>query len=1373
LRLLAGIANEALEFSGERMLKQLKKLKKVIGTMLWVPMACLFAVGAGAQQTLSSINGAVTDPSGAAIVGAEVTVTDEQTSFTRTAKSAKDGYFQMLNLPLGTYTVKVAHDGFETELLPHIAVVQERASTVRAAMKVGQASTSVTVTENPLLNATDTTNGYTLSHDELQNIPLATGSFTQAAILSPGVSAELLSGVGTNEGLGNQAIWANGQRDTSNSFQVNGVDVTNIFNGKSASQDASQRYAFNIGQGASLGGQSQTNTSVYGSNGNGLATPPPEMISEISVKTSMYDAEGGTNSGAHIQVSTSTGGNLFHGQLYGTHATNALNAAPFFFKQDADFLPNGAANPTGSVPNSLVNSQLHKELIGASASGPIVKDKLFLYLGYQFMHDSDQFKGFSTPTVPIGLTNDRSAAGIIAAANSNLAAGACNGNFGVGKTYVDAPTCYSAQTGLAANTYTGTIDPVAMALFNAKLPNGQYLLPSVQNTNPAAIFSGAGNVFLPGEALFGTNLMVADLDYDLTKRDRLSAKYFYQHAPNASPYTIANTGGFPELVDNGAQVASLGNTITLGSRISWNQLFGFSRQKVYSNFAAQVTNGGIGIGFPSGIFPGLSLGDFAQSHGGTITTGPESTSVDDGYFQSRWNPSTNFFYTWGKHNISAGSTYSYTQLNIRNDRGGFGEASTSSLASGTSNLLTGVLSKSTYLAGNANRYYRSNESGSFLQDKWQLLSNLSITAGLRFDYNGPLWEANGDMFNFNPALYSATANAVTNSGFVVASNNKFFPTAGASKSTLTGRQWGLGPRVGFAFSPNRDHGKVVISGGTGFYYDRGENFTYLSQPAGSGIGGPFGVTTAPPLTNLVTGSGTRTLENPLGTAVVPIPSANPAFFTSQLPTANNIRTSCTAIANQQNDGCLVPFSFGSYAAANKLPYSINYSFTIQMQPTNTLAFTLGYVGNVGRHGVIPVPFNEPGIATPTNPINGETSSYGYQVLNQNSPLVIAGGTPAKPTTTTYFNSISTEPYNTDDGGNIDLRVPYVGYSPNATLYTAAGVSSYNALQTQMQKRMSRHVQATVAYTWSHTLDEQSDIGLFFTGDNPDHLRDSYASADFDRTNTLTSAFVFTSPDVIHEKNFASKFLNDWQLSGIVVAESGQPYSLYEFDGAVGSLYFGNFPTLANPVLGIKDGAHPKSALTGHVGAFQNSTDTGYFGAINVNQLNVNLIQPGQKGVPACTTANEACDYYETDFTPGQRNIFRQAFQKRADLSMSKTVKVGDRYSAVVSFNAFNVTNTPSFDVPNNSASIAQGHVGTTLPAVTGNTYATTAFGQVVSTPGGQGNLGATAATSTGTLAALYKLPTTNGDGSTTSTFGAVRNTIGSSRVIEMSLHFNY
>ena len=334
----------------------------------------VFALPAFAQQTLGALNGTVVDPTGAAVPGAAVTATDAAINVTHTTTTQANGFYQIFNLPIGTYTVKVARDGFETTATKGIGVQEAHAATVNVTLTVGKASESIEVTANPLLNATDATNGYTLDATQIELAPLATGSFTQLAVLTPGVNAELLSGVGTNAGLGNQPIWANGQRDTSNTFQVNGVDVTNLFNGKSSSQATSQRLNFNIGEvsGSSAGsaGGTTTSQSVYGSNGNSMPSPPPEFLGEIRVNASMYDAEQGATSGAQVDASTLAGTNKWHGQVYGTFANNDLNAAPYFFKQG--YL-------LGNVPESLENPALHRWTAGGTVGGPLWKDKLFFF----------------------------------------------------------------------------------------------------------------------------------------------------------------------------------------------------------------------------------------------------------------------------------------------------------------------------------------------------------------------------------------------------------------------------------------------------------------------------------------------------------------------------------------------------------------------------------------------------------------------------------------------------------------------------------------------------------------------------------------------------------------------------------------------------------------------------------------------------------------------------------------------------------------------------------------------------------------------------------------------------------------------------------
>jgi len=174
-----------------------------------------------AQQTLGSMNGTVTDSSGAVVQGAIVKARAVATNLEVTAASKSDGSFSIADLPIGTYEVRFTKEGFETAVYPQIIVQGNRTSTVSSKLKPGAVASTVTVEATPLLNQTDTTTGYTMDETQIAEVPLGTGSFTQLAILSPCVSADLLNTAGTNAGLGNQAIWANGQRDTSNNFTVN------------------------------------------------------------------------------------------------------------------------------------------------------------------------------------------------------------------------------------------------------------------------------------------------------------------------------------------------------------------------------------------------------------------------------------------------------------------------------------------------------------------------------------------------------------------------------------------------------------------------------------------------------------------------------------------------------------------------------------------------------------------------------------------------------------------------------------------------------------------------------------------------------------------------------------------------------------------------------------------------------------------------------------------------------------------------------------------------------------------------------------------------------------------------------------------------
>jgi Carboxypeptidase regulatory-like domain len=1224
---------------------------------------------AWSQQTLGAISGTVSDTSGALLGDVTVRAVEDQTKLTREVKTNAGGGYELVNLPIGTYTITFTHDGFDTQNIPSILVQADRTVSLNAGLRVGAISTSVTVTETPLLNAVDTTNGYVLDKSQIDAIPLPTGSFTGLAILSPGVNAEISGGTGANSGLGNAPIWANGQRDTSNSFLLNGVDASNLFNGKSTSQVASSRVTLDTGSGnPAAGGVIQSSASVYLAIGQALPTPAPETIQEVRVNTSMYDAQQGSTSGAHIDMSTISGTNTYHGTAYLHRGTDWLNAAPFFFKQDAD------------IPANEKVPQLHRYTAGGGVGGPILKNKVFAYLAYQHVHVGDQEIGISRFTVPDGLTDDRSPAALANIANCNfVAATSANPN----------PCNGYASANPSDPNYVNpnAISPVALFLMQYKMPNGQFLVPSA-TPGVTPTFNTPDNVSIPGTAYFTSDQAVANLDWNASEKDTLALKYYYQHDPTIAPYAYSNTPGFTEHLDTGSHVFSVNNTVFLKPTLSVTAVLGFLREKAYGYNDQQFTAQTAGINtFGSSYFPGVSIIDPYGNSSPNNTTGiynplmnigpgSETQAPFTGMFQNRLMPSANAIWILGKHTVTFGGSYSYTQLNVRNDRIGKGMIATANFAGflqGSLAYQNDDFTTTSLMLGDANRYYRANQTGAYVQDKFQVLPNLSITAGVRYDWNGGLTEKYGRIYNFDPSLYSynAAADQIQSNGFIIAGNNKLFPTKGVSDTTLTGRQWGIGPRIGVAFSPKQNDNKVVFRAGAGIYYDRGELFTYLSPgyAAGEVTGGPFGVTQAPPFVSTIQCpgapsfispcSGDISLSNPWGTTPGTPPTGNPADITNYLP-------NLAAIANGAS-----LFAIGTYNRANKLPYSINYTLDFQWQPRNDVAIDIGYIGNLGRHQVIPVPFNQAQIASPSNVINGQQYSYGYAVQTAAcdyyscSPATLPNG---QPFLSTY------------EGGNIDLRVPYIGYSSESETYKAAGISAYNALQAHVEKRLTGGLQVGFSYTYSHATDEQSALGLFYNGNNPLNLRDGYGSSDFDRTHVINFNYLYQFPKLFAEGNsLKAKIANGWALQGITVIQSGQPYSVIDYSGAVGSIFYGTSNGITNPVVPLAPGCTPHRTYTGTSGAFGTP-------ALDASCFTLPLLHAGDLG-----GAVPAGDDFETNFTNGQRNIFRQAYQKRADISLVKSVNITEKVSARYTFDVFNVTNTTSFDIPGDNVAQNEGY----------------------------------------------------------------------------------
>jgi hypothetical protein len=1357
-------------------------MSKKVGLYLPLGLLCVFLVCAPytfAQQTLGGIAGTLTDPSGSVVPGATVTIVGDQTKLTRTLQTTENGSYDFVNLPIGSYTISVTHTGFQSLNIPSIQVQANRTATVNATLKIGQVGESITVEETPLLNSVDTTNGYVMDKLEIDNVPLPTGSFTGFVLLSPGVNEELPAGTGANAGLGNQPVWANGQRDTSNTFLLNGVDAKNIFNGKTTSQVTSSRVVNETGVATSSALSAlpvQSSASIYLAIGESIPSPPPETIQEVRVNTSMYDAEQGSTSGAHIDMSTASGTNIIHGQAYLHRGTNWLNADPYFFNAD----PN--------IPPDQKNPGLHRYSAGATLGLPIVKDKLFFYGSYQHTHAADDEIGISRPTVPPGLTDDRSAAALAAVGNGNNLFNA----LGLSDSQIN-PT---GVIGLAP----GDINPIAYTFFNYKFPNGQYLIPSanpnavaLNTTNPALIEAFPEDAEIPGTAYFIADQAVSDLDWNPNSTHSFSAKYYYQHDPTTAPYAYSAVAGFSQHLDAGSQVISLSHTQVVKSNLSITETFGFIREKAYSTVSQPFTPAQFGQAcqqmtgfdlsdctintFGSDLFPGVTItwpGAVLPSYQPLLNIGAGALSLAafTGVFQNRFNPSANAIWTLGKHTVTFGGSFAYTQLNTRDRRNQLGTIESEDI----NQFLTGTLENdylyagTLFMTGNPNRYWRANETGEYIQDKYQMRSNLSITAGLRFDWDGGMTEKNGDLLNFNPSQYSydPASDTITSTGLIVAGNSPH-ATPGVSDSTLTGRQWGFAPRIGVAWSPKMFDSKVVVRAGWGMYYDRGELYSYFSAPDAQSIapGGPFGINQQLPFVGaqfcpLPSGVfGTfntcaTTLSNPWGTSLAAPPNGNPATVTTPDPVSG---VAAMPNAAELEEG-QVPFYLAAYARNNKLPYTMNSSLDIQWQPRNDLAIDIGGVDALGRHEIIPVPFNQGRVATPTNPLCGPAPicpdpssphaqfyTYGYtvQTCTGGGFLACTLGLPTLPNGQTQQMQFNSE------GGNIDERVPYIGYAGESELYSAVGISSYNALQAHVEKRLSKGLQAGVSYTYSRSLDEQSALGLYYNGNNPLDLRSGYAPSDFDRTHVFNIDYSYQFPKFFADGTAKGKIADGWGLQGLITLQSGQPYSVVDYSGAVGSVFYSINDGITNPIDPLAPGCTPQSAVTGAIGNNLNSP------ALKATCFTVPILLP-------CSAANAqqvdgsfpcsaipAGDTFETNFSGSdQRNIFRQSWQKRADLSIVKLTQVTERFALKYSLDIFNLTNHPSFDIPidNIDQNLAFSPFPVAQPPYGNGTTPTLASNCNSSTP----------------VNGFYYCPTG---------LGQVVKTIGSSRQIQMSLSLTF
>ena len=183
-------------------------------------------------------------------------------------------------------------------------------------------------------------------------------------------------------------------------------------------------------------------------------------------------------------------------------------------------------------------------------------------------------------------------------------------------------------------------------------------------------------------------------------------------------------------------------------------------------------------------------------------------------------------------------------------------------------------------------------------------------------------------------------------------------------------------------------------------------------------------------------------------------------------------------------------------------------------------------------------------------------------------------------------------------------------------------------------------------------------------------------------------YSYAIPNFVKSKGLGEA-LNGWVVSGQTVAESGQPYSVYDYTGSVGSLYFGSDDEITNPIVPLAAGVTPKQAeLQGTLGVNPAKP------VLNAADFEPTFVAPGTDGVPACDSSG--CDEYESVFGATGRNTFRGPFQTRFDMSLAKEFAITERYRLRFEVDAFNIFNHPDFDAPNNDVQFFANYTGPSL-----------------------------------------------------------------------------
>jgi hypothetical protein len=636
--------------------------------------------------------------------------------------------------------------------------------------------------------------------------------------------------------------------------------------------------------------------------------------------------------------------------------------------------------------------------------------------------------------------------------------------------------------------------------------------------------------------------------------------------------------------------------------------FGFMRFHGYAVIAQPIKASDVGMATPSGLpeTPGMVIN-------GLFTIG---TAGQPYYFQNTntfvWQDTVSL--THGRHNFRFGAEAKRHQVDVDVPFVldgflfllGFPDLLVGESATQNGGAMSNIF-QSTASSGSFRKDERYTDVAGFVQDDIKLTPRLAINAGLRYEIFGPPSDIHGRLPTFDPLIASHEAPPEgTFSGFILPANYHGVVPDGLLKSSSSwmwsGDYKDISPRVGFAFRL-ADKPVLLLRGGYGIYFDR-----LSGDLAEQSVGQPpFS------LTQSLQGAqnSAATLQQPYNPPLPPA-SSYPVF----IPRTPGGALSLAAISPRLTS-----------------PYLQEYNLNVQYEFAPDFLWEVGYVGSKSTHIPGCVQFNQALLASPSNPVNGETT-------------------------------------NTNE--NVVQRLPYAGIAQGSYICQTTFDGNYNSLQTSASKRLSYGLEFLGSYTWSKLLDYLSGLGalsnfeLSFLSNDQTNPRQARGLDDHDRAHRVVLSLVYEVPSLRSKPIVVRHLLSQWQLSSVLVAQSGSP--LTAKDSSAGTVY-GNLAGFSRAEC---TGLNPASSGSLY------SRLNGYF---NLAAFTAPPAIGDGTGFGNCPVGNLR--------GPDQRNI---------DLAIQRAFTVTEHTRLQFRTEFFNFTNTPSFGQPvtDHAAGAAFGIISSTV-----------------------------------------------------------------------------